>query len=157
MLIGHSNYPGTYDHFLRDPLWREALEWISKLPADMADGEYPIRGRKLTASVQTIKTTPRKQGAFEAHRNYIDLHYCLKGGEIIEWEPVATLTPRTPHDGAKDYRLFELPKHGKACYMTPGTFAIFFPEDAHMPKVYDGKNRTIKKVVVKIKADLLEK
>lgn len=155
MLIGHSNFPGTYDHFLREPIWRQVLEWIAALAPNIKAGEHAISGRKLYATVEEVETVPRKQGLYEAHRRFIDLHYCLDGGEIIEWSPVSTLTAKTKYDSAKDYTHYNLPKNGKACYMTPHTFAIFFPEDAHMPKISDGTNPTVKKVVVKIDAKLI--
>jgi beta-galactosidase beta subunit len=35
--------------------------------------------------------------------------------------------------------------------MLPGTFAIFFPNDAHMPLVSQGKEFKLTKLVVKVR------
>jgi beta-galactosidase beta subunit len=40
--------------------------------------------------------------------------------------------------------------------MTPGAFAIFLPDDAHQPKVHDGIHRSVRKLVVKVDANLLD-
>jgi YhcH/YjgK/YiaL family protein len=36
--------------------------------------------------------------------------------------------------------------------MIPGTFAIFFPNELHRPKVFDGENPNVRKLVFKIHA-----
>jgi len=114
-----------------------------------------IDGRNIYAPISTVQTIPREEAKYEAHRQYIDVHYCLEGGEIIEWTPVNQLTPTMEFDTAKDYCLYESPKEATSLVITPGTFAIFFLADAHMPKISDGKNKQVRKVVVKIKQSIL--
>lgn len=154
MLLGHISHPETYAHFLTHPIWQQALDWL-KTNSDKADGEYEILGRDLFAIVQTISTQPREQCIFEAHRNYIDLQYCISGGELIEWAPLETLTPKGEFLTEKDYGHYLAPASATSMCMTPGTFGIFFPHDAHMPKVSDGVNSQTKKIVVKIKTSLI--
>jgi biofilm protein TabA len=156
MILAHSNHPETYHSLLTHPLWQEALNWIAKEAAEKPDGDYEIQGKDMYASVQTALTVPRKEALFEAHRQYIDLHYCLTGGEIIEWAPVQALEQKTQFDTEKDYALYEPPGNASALVMTPGVFAIFLPADAHMPKVADNTHKEVRKVVVKIRARLLQ-
>lgn len=155
MLLGHSDHPEIYQALLTHQAWKKALEWIQNIPADLPLGEHGIDGKNMFANYHEATLLPREEGSYEAHRNYIDLHYCLTGGEIIEWAPVPTLTATTQYDAEKDYTLYAVPPHASTCLMTPGTFAIFFPGDAHMPKITDSKNKTVSKVVVKIKLDLV--
>lgn len=155
MLLAHREHPETYRTLLTHPVWQGALAWLGTMPADIPEGEHHITGRDIYANVHSAPTIPRTQGTYEAHQNYIDIHYCLVGGEIIEWAPVATLTARTAYDAKKDYTLFELPPKASLCLMTPGVFAIFLPADAHMPKISDGANTDVKKVVIKIRYNLL--
>lgn len=156
MLLGHHQFPETYSPLLKNPVWHQALNWISNIPADLPLGEHEINGRDMFVNYHEAQLLPREEGTYEAHQNYIDLHYCLTGGEIIEWVPVATLTSTTQYNAEKDYQLYAVPPQASSCLMTPGTFAVFFPGDAHMPKVSDGKNTKVKKVVVKIKLSLLK-
>lgn len=70
-----------------------------------------------------------EQPTYEMHRQYGDIHIAISGGETIgcapaegiEWPDSAGETLLAP---GKD-----------ACRLTmaPGTFAIFFPADAHRP------------------------
>lgn len=166
MLAGHIKHPKTYQTFLTHPVWEKALGWL-KENSSRGDGEYEIEGRDLFAIVQTIQTQPRESCIFEAHKNYIDLQYCISGGELIEWAPVETLTPKGEFLTDKDYGHYLAPEKAPASggappkavatslLMTPGTFGIFFPHDSHMPKISDGTNNQTKKVVVKIKESLL--
>ena len=131
------------------------MDWLTTQAPKKPAGEYEIRGRDIYASTQTVSTIPRGEGLFEAHKKYIDIHYCLEGGEVIEWAPVDTLTPKTEFDTEKDYGLFESPAAAEKIVMKPGHFATFLPADAHMPKLSNGKNKTCKKVVVKINTALL--
>lgn len=155
MLLAQHQYPETYQPLLTKELWQRALTWIKDMPATLPLGEHIIDGQNLYANFHEATLVPREAGSYEAHRNYIDLHYCLDGGEIIEWAPAETLTATTEYNSEKDYQLFAVPSHASTCLLTPGTFAIFFPADAHMPKIMDGKHTTVKKVVIKIKLDLL--
>lgn len=156
MLVGHIDHPETYQHFLPQPVWQTALDWLKEnseklaSPTGGTDGEYEIEGRDLFAIVQTIEPQTRDKCIFEAHKNYIDLQYCISGGELIEWAPVETLTPKGEFLTEKDYGHYLAPEKASSVLMTPGTFGIFFPHDAHMPKISDGVHPQTKKVVVKI-------
>lgn len=153
MLVGHINHPETYTIFLTHPVWRQTLDWV-KANSEKSDGEYEIEGRDVFAIVQTITTQPRENCIFEAHRQYIDLQYCLSGGELIEWAPVETLTPKGKFLTERDYGHYLAPEKTTSLVMTPGTFGIFFPTDAHMPKISDGVHPQTKKVVIKIRTSL---
>lgn len=155
MIFGHDDYPETYRALLTHPVWQHAFDWIRNMPAGLPLGEHVIDGKNMFANYHETTLLPREEGIYEAHRHYIDVHYCLHGSEIIEWAPVQTLTPTTQYDAEKDYQLYAVPPQASICRMAPKSFAIFFPGEAHMPKITDGKNAAVRKVVVKIKANLL--
>lgn len=155
MLLGHIHTPNTYEPFLQHSIWQKALTWLANKAETLKDGEHEIDNRNMYASISTAQTMPREEAVYEAHRQYIDIHYCLEGGEIIEWAPVNQLTPKMEFDTTKDYCLYESPKEANSLVIKPGTFAIFLPGDAHMPKISDGHNQQIRKVVVKIHTKLL--
>ncbi|MEX2055267.1 MAG: YhcH/YjgK/YiaL family protein [Candidatus Andersenbacteria bacterium] len=156
MLLGHRHYPETYQHLLTHTIWEQAFAWIEEKATHLPDGEHEIQGRELYVNLHHADLLPRHDGVYEAHQYYIDLHYCLEGGELIEWAPVTGLTARTEYDPEKDYTLFELRAEATSCVMMPHTFAIFLPNEAHMPKISDGKNKRVRKAVVKIKMDVLK-
>jgi YhcH/YjgK/YiaL family protein len=59
------------------------------------------------------------------------------------------LTQETVYDPEKDVNFFSNTKNGCPLVMTPGCFAIFFPQDTHKPLVRHQQNFT-KKMVIKI-------
>lgn len=149
---------GQYPHIpqqLAHPIWQQVFTWITEYAEKLPDGEHEIIGRDMYTNIHTASTIMESEGAFEVHKEYIDLHYCLAGGEIIMYSPTGTMKEKTAYDIKKDYQLFFSAKHSKSVTMQPNSFAIFFPGELHMPKITDGTNETVQKVVVKIKASLL--
>jgi YhcH/YjgK/YiaL family protein len=53
------------------------------------------------------------------------------------------------YDAENDFALFK--GHGDFMTMTAGTFAIFAPQDAHMPCIAIQEPQQVKKVVVKVR------
>lgn len=155
MLYAILNQPATYQSLLNSPLWQKAFQWLKNLPADLENGEYAIQGRDLFANVFYADTLPRTKAIVESHRQYADLHYCRSDSEIIEWLPAGHLTIATPYDPLQDVALYALPPKAPAIRLVPGSFAIFLPEEAHIPKIAAGAPQRIQKIVIKIKADLL--
>ncbi|MHC4320827.1 MAG: YhcH/YjgK/YiaL family protein [Planctomycetota bacterium] len=67
------------------------------------------------------------------------------------------LTVDTPYNQEKDVEFYVKTDSRKTIsHLMPGIFIAFFPHDAHMPGVSVGDSPAfVKKVVVKIKAELL--
>lgn len=152
MIFGQ--YPSIPDE-LTSPIWQRAFTWVNQNAPQLPTGEHEISGRDIYANIHTAETTPESEGSFEIHKEYIDLHYCLMGGEIICHSPIGILDKKTLFDAEKDFQLFLPPKQSNNVTMEPGSFAVFFPGELHMPKITDGVHATVRKVVVKIKASLL--
>ncbi|MBI1833407.1 MAG: YhcH/YjgK/YiaL family protein [Candidatus Andersenbacteria bacterium] len=155
MTTGHIDHPEIYKKLLPQPVWQEVLSWITTEASQKPDGEYEIRGRDLYASITTIETRPRSITVFEAHREYIDLHFCLEGEEVIDWTSVDKLVATMKFDIKKDYCLYQSTSQFNSIDLTAGAFAVFLPTDAHRPKVSDSKNKLCRKVVVKILTKLV--
>ncbi len=152
MIFGQ--YPRIPDE-LADPVWQQAFTWIAQHARELPDGEHEIIGRDMYANIHTAPTTPESEGVFEIHKEYIDIHYCLTGGELICHSPTDILKEKTVFDTEKDYQLFFPSEKSEAVTMQPNSFAIFFPRELHMPMITDGTNKIVHKVVVKIKASLI--
>ena len=57
----------------------------------LTDGRHEIDGDALFAIVSTCAGKGRA-ARLEAHRNYIDVQYCLSGKDIIGFRPLAQCT-----------------------------------------------------------------
>ncbi|MEO6078096.1 MAG: YhcH/YjgK/YiaL family protein [Candidatus Andersenbacteria bacterium] len=155
MLFGQYNQPQSYKPLLTHPVWQEAFSWIqehSNLPA----GEHEIQGRELYANIQSLDTLPLSESSFEMHQQYIDIHYCVEGGEAIGYAPIGTLEEKEPLNTEKDYQLFHPTQQFNTCVLQPGQFAIFYPQELHMPKLQNGFDTHVSKIVIKMHKDLLQ-
>ncbi len=141
----------------RSPALQEAFDWFRNTSQDIEEGTYELRGKDLYVMVVGFDTQPRSDCIFESHRAYVDLQYMVEGGEIIDWSPIKNLTPQGEYNAEGDFLLYPAPEGTPTSLrMTPGTFAIFFPEDGHSVKINDGVNTRAKKWVAKIALDLLD-
>jgi YhcH/YjgK/YiaL family protein len=114
----------------------------------MEPGKYEIDGKNVYALIQAYQTKPKDAGVWEAHRRYIDIQYVADGIERIGYTNLNTLTVSQPYDKENDFELFK--GHGDFLTMNAGTFAIFAPQDAHMPGVAPEHAGRVRKVVVKV-------
>ncbi len=156
MLFATLNNPQTYSPFLGHPIWTEALDWLRHLPVEQPAGIHHLRGEKMYANLHGYETQPRDKCRYESHRVYIDLQYCITGGELIEWHPLDRLQSKDEYDPQKDVLHYHSPTSPYGVLrMVPGNFAVFFPQDGHMPKLADGVHPKVTKVVIKIDLGLL--
>ncbi len=150
MLHGHLSTPDAYAHLLANPAWRFAFDWLKKLPANPEPGIRELQGKDIYVNVHGYDTLPREQCRYESHRRYVDLQYCIRGGEMIDWQLASTLTPAGPFDESMDLQFYEMGTSLTQIQMLPGSFAIFFSSDAHLPKRSDGLQSSVSKLVIKV-------
>jgi len=133
------------------PGFGPALEYLRRtnlgqLPA----GRQEIDGSRLYAMVIRAEGKGQNAAKLEAHRRYIDIQYSITAADVIGWKPLATCRePEQAFDEKSDGQLF---RDAPDSWVTvpPGSFAIFFPEDAHAPAAASGP---IDKIVVKVAVD----
>jgi YhcH/YjgK/YiaL family protein len=130
------------------PLFARAFEFLREtdlmsLPA----GKHSVQGEQLFAIVEACAGRTRAEAQLECHRRYIDIQLVLEGIDEMGWKPLAEcVSPATDYDAARDICFFN---DTPSSWITtpPGSFCLFFPDDAHAPLVSSG---FIRKVVVKI-------
>lgn len=85
---------------------------------------------------------------FEAHKDFLDLHFVIEGEEKFGYADIKRLTETKMYDKENDFLMLS----GDADMLTlqKGDFCVVFPEDAHIPVMGKGKG-TLKKAIVKIK------
>lgn len=114
---------------------------------EMPVGRYEIDGDKVYALVQRQPGRKPEAGKLEAHKKYIDVQVVLAGVDTMGWRSTPTCQAvAMPYSEDKDAMLFaDAPTAWTA--VGPSEFAIFFPEDAHLPMISDGE---LHKVVLKV-------
>jgi YhcH/YjgK/YiaL family protein len=156
MIYGHLSAHDTYHFLLARPAWKKAFDWLSQATPKTPLGRTLIAGEDLYANVQGYETLPAEKCPFESHRRFVDLQYCLAGGEVIQWALAPGLPAGKDYNEKNDLQFYARPAHPVTeLQMAPGAFAIFFPSDGHAPKVQDLSNRSVMKVVIKINLRLL--
>jgi biofilm protein TabA len=135
---------------------KKGLDWIKEHAGDPSlPDRIEIDGKAVYALVQAYQTAPAgAEVKAEAHKNYIDIQYIVSGEEMMGWADLQALRQPTPYDPAKDVFHGMLP----AAEMTPvqvraGQAAIFFPEDAHAPKLAVAAPCAVRKIVVKVQVE----
>lgn len=155
MFLANIQSPRTWQGFIRDEPFLTALHWIQAMPRDQEPGIFEIRGKEIFVNVHGYETLPREECRFESHRKYVDLQYCIAGGECIDHASLARVEPATSYDAETDLLFHRPAVDFSILRMAPGDFALFWPDDAHRPKVQDGRNASVRKLVVKIALDLI--
>ena len=130
------------------PLFPRAFEFLRRADLKaLAPGKHDVQGEQLFAIVEACAGRTRAEAKLESHRRYIDIQLVLEGIDEMGWKPVAAcVDPATDYDAARDIRFFNDPPASWIA-TSPGSFCLFFPDDAHAPLVSTGM---IRKVVVKI-------
>lgn len=113
-----------------------------QIPAPRGD----IRGDEVY--LLFFEMTGAGDAKLEHHSRYIDIHYVVEGVDQIGIKSTSSCEQLfTDKLEAEDYALY----NDKPDFVLPvkqGTFAVFFPDDAHAPLM---GTTTFKKVVAKIR------
>lgn len=119
-----------------------------------APGRYEVDGENLFYNVDEYETKPIDEGRFEIHRKYMDIQYIVSGAECIGVAPLEGLTIETPYDGEKDIAFYRYEPEMSKLVLKQGMFAIFRPNEPHMPcrRIGDTPEK-VKKIVVKVRME----
>lgn len=118
------------------PLVEKAIAWVEEhKDGNVEAGRHIVDGDNLFVDVNKYTTFSVADGVFEAHRKYIDLQFMIKGKEQMFQTSVDGLKVHTEYNPEKDAILFEQPEERtlECQVVSAGEFAVFGPEDAHMP------------------------
>ena len=115
--------------------------------AELDTGKHEIDSDNVYAMVIKGTGQSHSQAKLEVHRKYIDVQYIISGSDDMGWKDLkACKDSLGPYDPQGDAELFaDTPSTWVT--ISPGDFAIFFPEDAHAPA---GGENDFHKVVVKV-------
>ena len=147
MIFDHINNIESYKGL--SPDLYEGLKYLQQVSSDIAVGTYQINPR-VKAIVSEYETKVKNEVGYEAHKKNIDIQYLLKGEERVACLPIEKLKETTPYSEEKDAAFFTASIQPQEMTIGDGYFAIFFPQDGHMPQLSVGEPEMVKKVVVKV-------
>ena len=135
------------------PRLKQGLDYLASVRGQsLADGRYPIDGDIVYALVQSYETVLNDENAkYEAHRKYIDVQFIVAGQEGMGWAALSQMAVNKAYNEEKDVVLGTRPLDvATLIKVDAGQAAIFFPEDAHAPKLAVSSPCPVKKIVVKV-------
>lgn len=138
-----THYESLHPHF------KAAFDFLKKPDVHtLPIGRTDIAGNAVFALVQHYETKPINEGKLEAHRKYIDIQFIADGEEFVGYAPLGNQKVAHPYDTDKDFALYE----GESWFtlLRKGMFAIFFPQDLHLPSRHTEKPSQVKKIVIKV-------
>jgi len=135
-----------------NPFMPQVLEFLDQVKpsANLELKKYEIAPSKnVYAAVSEDQKRLPDDAMLEAHQQYIDIQIALDNKDKIGWLPISECKyAETKYDPESDIIFFSNDP-SDFITLTPGKFAIFFPGDAHMPLLGDGK---VKKMIIKVRA-----
>ena len=131
-----------------NPLFAQAVEFLKSTDLDAHEiGKITLKEGELMVNFSQTRPKTKEEAKLETHNQFIDIQIPLSGVEVMGYTPRTDL-PEEEYNAEKDITFYKgLAKDYLT--ITPGMFAIFFPQDGHAPGITpDG----VKKVIVKVKA-----
>ncbi|MDD5674587.1 MAG: YhcH/YjgK/YiaL family protein [Chitinivibrionales bacterium] len=137
------NYRLQNAHFPTALKFINKRKWLNLEPGTIpvAEGIYAVVSEYQTADISTK--------FIECHRRFIDIQIVIEGIEHIGICPKKECTIKEAYNREKD--LEKLVGDVDLITLRPGYFAVFFPQDGHMPGLKIGnKENRVKKLVLKV-------
>ena len=98
---------------------------------------------------EKVMTRENKDIESEYHKKYADIHIVLEGEEIIGYTSFEDCVETKAYNSEKDIA-FVKGENQAEVLLNGKNFALFFPEEVHLPLLKVGEIKEIKKVVFKI-------
>ena len=154
MIYGNLNYlqsKASYPTYIWDVL--ELLK--SKDWSNLENGKYSIKGDSIFMIISSYETSPESDKEPEVHKKYIDVQYILEGVEVIKVaNDMGDCLVSKAYIEENDIMFYESAQDESSLVMKKGDFAVFYPHDIHKPGCHYKEKSKIRKVVVKISADI---
>ena len=133
--------------------WDEAFTFLkTKDLAQLKPGMYVIDSGNVIATVSEGPAKNIDDIKWEAHRNFNDLQYIIKGKVRMGVAPSADIRAAqiVPYTNSTDNMNFTN-EGGEYFDADSGTFFIFSPQEMHRPAIKVPGNNVIKKIVIKVR------
>lgn len=148
MIFGNINHLSDYP-FL-DSAVKECFEYAKTHDLlSYEKGSHPIDGERLYVNIAEYETTTPENRFWEAHKQYLDLHFMLKGEERVDLAYIENMEQK-PYVEKDDF----LPLEGTpvaSVVLHENDFLICYPQDGHMTALAADKPAALKKAIFKIR------
>lgn len=135
---------------------REALALaVAEEPQYMEPGSYPLQGDDIFMNIMQFVTQSPASKKAELHERYIDIQLLLAGEERIVFGMSGAARQCEEWHAEDDYQLCCEIADEQAVTLKAGRFAVFMPGEPHKPGCVVEAPAEIKKVVIKVRASLL--
>jgi YhcH/YjgK/YiaL family protein len=139
------------------PVLRDALTLaLAARPQEKASGHYALQSDIIFMNVMEFTTQLPTEKKAELHEQYIDIQLLLTGEERILFGVTGSARQCEAFHPEEDYQLCSEIADEQSVTLRPGMFAVFMPGEPHKPGCVSHKPDEIKKVVVKVRASLLD-
>lgn len=146
MILGNiknaKRYFGTNQNFA------DVFKTLASLDKNTKPGKIEIKKDSVWISIADFNECPSGKRLFEAHKDFLDIHFILSGTEKFACADTDTLKIENEYDSTQDFML--LSGDGNEFTLCEGDFCVVYPEDAHIPVLGIGHD-VLKKAIVKIK------
>ncbi|MDV4152104.1 YhcH/YjgK/YiaL family protein [Clostridium sp. AL.422] len=152
MIFDNINNINNYKSF---PVIYRVLQELSKFNLQNIPTSTVVYEKdNLFANPVLLTSKPESECIFEAHQKYLDIHYILEGIEGISTAHTSNLDIKKSFDYKNDVGFYTGNADG-TYFLNPGDFMICWPTDAHKVAIMKNSPIAIKKIVFKIKVNLL--
>jgi len=128
---------------------KKGIEFIQNTDlVNAKTGKYIIEGDNIYAGIDEYNTRSKDVSMPEIHKKYLDIQYIISGNELMGYAPFNNQQVVTEYNAEKDIAF--LNSEVSFFDFKENHFAIFFPEELHMPCISKNESSPIKKVVVKV-------
>ena len=126
----------------------EAFDAVNALTEYEDKKNYPLsNGNRFFIAVQGTKAPDLA----EAHRDYLDIQYIVKGEEIIAVAPIQAEKKLVDAKEEKDVWHYEC--ETQPVVLKDGDFMVLYPSDLHLPGKAVNEPSEVLKVVIKVRVD----
>lgn len=123
------------------PLKRRSIFCAPSTSNALEPGVVEIDGKNIYAQIIDLTTREAAENRPEVHRRYIDIQFLAWGEEKIG---IAIDTGNNKVSESlleqRDIIFYHDSEHESFIEMIPGSYAIFFPQDVHRPKLYSANS-----------------
>lgn len=131
--------------------WQKAMDFLKNNDLNQLEaGNYAIERNLVFATVTKGLTQNIENTNWESHRKYIELMVIISGKENIGIADISKATAINKYDETKDAINYKA--EGEMYTARPGYYFIFFNNDVVRPNISEGRNKMVKKIIIRIRA-----
>ena len=129
----------------------EAIKYLQGLDLENIEPGKYIVDDSFYYNIQEYTTKNWEDCKMEAHHDYCDIQWIIKGSERIDTINISEAQEKTEYNAEKDVLFYEIPEETCQSILTAGSYVVLPPSIAHRPGMaVDGVNAPVKKCVGKL-------